>query len=436
MTPPSTGPEPDDLVVRGATVVLPDREAQLDIVVAGGRIVDLVPAGQADVTGATVVDAGDLIAMPGAIDPHVHFEEPGREDWEGFDTGSAAAAAGGVTTIVDMPLECDPPTTTADRVRAKVEAARRHSRVDVAVWGGLVPDSVPHLAAMLEAGVVGFKAFACPSGMDAFPPVDGPTLEAGFAAAALGGRPVALHAELTHLGHTVESEVEAVRWAAGLAAGTGARLHIVHVSAAAAITEALRHPATTVETCPHYLLLDEDDVEVIGADALCAPPIRSAANREELWRAVHAGSVTCVASDHSPCPDELKRGDHPWAGITGVETLMPSLLSSGRIGRVALGRLVTGAARLLDLVDKGAIAVGFHADLALVDPEAEWLVRPETLWNRHRRSALTGRRLRGLVQRTYVRGRCVYDIEEGPGEPGGAAFVRPAVPAPALGPSR
>ncbi len=413
------------MVVRGGLVVLPDREDRLDVVVADGRIVELAPAGQADTTAATIVDAGDLIVMPGAVDPHVHFEEPGREDWEGFDTGTAAAAAGGVTTIVDMPLECDPPTTTAERVAAKVDAVRRHSRIDVAVWGGLVPDSVPHLEEMLDAGVVGFKAFACPSGMDDFPPVDGPTLSAGFRAAAGAGRPVALHAELTALGHTAESEVEAVRWAAGLAAGTGARLHIVHVSAAAAVAEAMRHPLTTVETCPHYLLLDEDDVARIGADALCSPPIRSAANREALWRAVQAGSITCVASDHSPCPDELKRADHPWAGITGVETLLPSLLSSGRIGLVDLGRLVTGAAPMLGLAHKGAIAVGMDGDLALIDPDAEWLVRPEALWNRHRRSALTGRRLRGLVHRTYVRGRCVFDIETGPCEAGGGQFVRP-----------
>jgi allantoinase len=422
------------IVVRGGLAVLPDREDRLDVVVSDGRIVELTPAGQADTTGAVIVDAGDLIVLPGAIDPHVHFEEPGREEWEGFDTGSAAAAAGGVTTVVDMPLECDPPTTTAERVAAKANAAQRHSRIDVAMWGGLVPDSVPHLDEMLDAGVVGFKAFACPSGMDAFPPVDGPTLEAGFAAAARAGRPVALHAELTELGHTVESEVEAVRWAAGLALGTGARLHVVHVSAADAVAEAVRHPLTTVETCPHYLLLDEDDVAKIGANALCSPPIRSAANREELWKAIHAGSITCVASDHSPCPDELKRGDPPWAGITGVETLVPSLLSSGRLSLVELGRLITGAAPMLGLAHKGAIALGCDADLALVDPEAEWLVRPEALWNRHRRSALTGRRLRGLVQRTYVRGRCVFDIETGPCPAGGGVFVTPTATANASAP--
>lgn len=424
----NAGPGPSrPFVVRGGSLVLPDRVTTRDLVIRGGRIVDLVaPDAWSDLgAGVDVVDADGLLVFPGAVDPHVHFDEPGRTSWEGFDTGSAAAAAGGVTTIVDMPIDSDPPTTTPGEVRAKAAAARAHSRVDVALWGGLVPASVSSLTDLIDAGVVGFKAFACPSGWDDFPEIDEPSLRAGLEVSARTGRPVALHAELASHGHTEQSEVAAVRWAAGLASETGGRLHIVHVSAAAAIDEARRWPGVTVETCPHYLLLDETDVARIGAEARCNPPIRSAANREALWRAVTSGRVDCLASDHSPCPTELKSGPDPWAGITGLDTFLPALLSSRRLNPVSVARLTTAAAALLDLRGKGRIAPGFDADLVLVDLDAGWSVGPDTLHNRHRRSPFAGTRLRGQVQRTFVRGRSVYDRRTGPADAGGAAVLRP-----------
>lgn len=416
-----------DLVVRGGSLVLAEGVSARDVVVRDGRIVDLVAPGTAEVGGAgwREVDAGGLLVFPGVVDPHVHFDEPGRTEWEGFDSGSAAAAAGGVTTVVDMPIDSDPPTTTAADVAAKADAARASSRVDVALWGGLVPASVGSLPELVQAGVVGFKAFACPSGWDDFPEIDEPSLRAGLEVSARTGRPVALHAELAAYGHGPESEVAAVRWAARLAADTGGRLHIVHVSAVAAVDEARRWPGVTVETCPHYLLLTDADVERIGAEARCNPPIRDAANRDALWRALAAGHIDCVASDHSPCPTDLKDGPDPWAGITGVDTLLPALLSSRRMDPVSIARVTTAAARLLDLPTKGRIARGADADLVLVDPDAEWTVGPDTLFNRYRRSPFAGSRLRGRVLETFVRGRSVFEVGRGPATRGGGTVLRP-----------
>jgi allantoinase len=406
-------------------VRLDHRLVDLDLVIVDGRVAEVAAAGSVDLVGASVIDAGGLLVLPGGIDPHVHFDEPGRTEWEGFDCGSAAAAAGGVTTVVDMPIDSDPPTTTAAAVRLKAAAARQSSRVDVAMWGGLVPASVASLHALADEGVVGFKAFACPSGWDDFPPSDAATIRAGLEVSAATGLPVALHAELEALGHTEQSEVEAIRLGGRLAAETGGRLHIVHVSSAVAVDEAHRWPGVTVETCPHYLLLTEREARNIGPNALCAPPIRTADNQDELWRRLRMGQIDCVASDHSPCPPACKEGPSPFAGISGVETTLPLLLSSRRLEPAAIARLTTAAARLLGLAGKGRLDVGFDADLALVDPDAEWTVTSDTLHNRHHRSPFTGQHLRGRVVRTLVRGRTVFELGPGPCAPGGAAILRP-----------
>jgi allantoinase len=422
------------LVVRGGTVVTPGSPGRTaDVVVADtGRIVAVMAAGEVVASGAEILDADGLLVLPGMVDAHVHFDEPGREDWEGFDTGSAAAAAGGVTTVVDMPIDCDPPTTSAGLVAAKAQAAERHSRVDVAVWGGLVPASVGRLGAMVDAGVVGFKAFACPSGWDEFPPADEETLAAGMAAAARFDVPVAVHCELAALGHTIESEVAAVGWAAGLAAAAGARLHVVHASSAAAVDEAARWPGVTVETCPHYLVLDERDTTAIGPTAHCFPPIRDAANREELWARLGRpdGSIHTVASDHSPCPPARRAGPEPWGGIDSIGVALPFLLSSGRLTLDRILELTTAAARLLRLPAKGRIEPGFDADLALYDLGATWEIGPATQWSRHRQSPYAGRQVTGRVMATLVRGRLVYSVENGPCPPGGARVLAPERGAP------
>jgi allantoinase len=409
------------VAVRGGTVVLADRTARLDVLIDHGRVVQLAPA----LDGDDVIDASGLLVFPGGVDAHVHFNEPGREDWEGFDHGSAAAAAGGVTSVVDMPIDCDPPTITADAVRAKASVVPARSRVDVGIWGGLVPSSLDALAPMVEAGVVGFKAFACPSGWDDFPPADDATLSAGCAVAAAQDLPVAVHCELAHLGDGAESEVAAVRWAATVAAAHGARLHVVHASAVEAVDEAARWPGTTIETCPHYLALSDTDAARIGGRARCRPPIRDAANRRGLLERVAAGAVTSVASDHSPCPPVLRDGPDPWAGISGVQLTLPVLLTLG-IDPVVIARLTTAAARLLRLKAKGPIAVGSDADLALVDPTRPWEVTTARLYDRHRASPFTGSTLHGEVVRTLLRGRTIYDRATGPAEPGGGRVLTPS----------
>jgi allantoinase len=406
------------LIVRGGAVVTPTGTEDADVVIDGGRIVALEPPGGADTTGTVALDAGGLLVLPGMVDAHVHFDEPGRTDWEGFDTGSAASAAGGVTTVVDMPIDCDPPTVTPAAVAAKAEMARRHSRVDVALWGGLVPGSIGDLVAMAAAGVAGFKAFACPSGWDDFPPVDEPSLARGMAVAAGLNLPVAVHCELEGLGHTVESEVAAVGWAARLAAAAGARLHVVHASSAAAVDEARRWPGVTIETCPHYLTLEPST----QPEAQCFPPLRDAGERERLWSRINRGDVDSVASDHSPCPPERRA---TWAGIDGAGMAIPLLLSSGRLSPDGVARLTTAAARILRLTGKGAIAPGFDADLALVDPNATWVVDAATQWSRHRQSPYGGTKLTARVLCTTVRGRIVFSIDEGPAPSGGAAVIRP-----------
>ena len=414
------------LVIRGGDVVTPEGVVRGDVVIEDGRVVAVVPGGHGGRSGAPhhrPVEAEGLLVLPGMVDAHVHFDEPGRVHWEGFDTGSAAAVAGGVTTVVDMPIDCDPPTVTAAAVGAKADAALAHSRVDVAMWGGLVPASVAHLGELLDAGVVGFKAFACPSGWAEFPPADAACLTAGLDVAAAAGVPVAVHCELAAEGHTVESEVAAVRWAAGLAAAAGARLHVVHASCAAAVDEARRWPTVTVETCPHYLLLDDRTAAEIGPRARCFPPIRSMADRLALWDRVLSGAVDTLASDHSPCPPERRVGPEAWGGIDGVGLTVPLLLGEARLPLERLVALTTAAARLLGLSGKGALAAGFDADVVLVDPAATWTVTEPALRTRHRAAPYTGMTVRGRVVATFVRGRLVFDGRD-VGPPGGGRVLR------------
>ncbi len=419
------------IVVRGGVVV--DAAANVatragDVVIVDGVIDAVVAPGTATPNGADIIDADGLHLLPGAIDPHVHFDEPGRTHWEGFDHGSAAAAAGGVTTVIDMPIDSDPPTLTARDVRAKSAAARRSSRVDVAIWGGLTSTSAHTLPELAATGVIGFKAFACPSGWVDFPAVDETALLAGFTVGAQHNLPVALHCELEAFGHTEESEVQAVRWGASLAAQVGARLHVVHASAAVAIVEARRYAHLTVETCPHYLLLDSDDAAEIGTDALCAPPIRNHANRDALWELLRAGHIDCIASDHSPCPPSLKSMPEPWLGISGVETVRSALFARCGIESVSIEtivRLTTSAAEIFGLRGKGRIAAGYDADIALVDLDASFELSAHDLYCRHRQSPLIGRVLRGRTMRTLVRGRTVFDFERGPSAAGGSRVLGP-----------
>ncbi|MGH9246970.1 MAG: allantoinase AllB [Acidimicrobiales bacterium] len=435
-----------ELVVRGRRVVLPDGVRPAAVHIEAGRIAAVTEPDHIDAAGAAVLEADDLLVLPGLVDSHVHVNEPGRTDWEGFDTATRAAAAGGTTTIVDMPLNSIPPTVTVDALRAKQDAARGRCHVDVAFWGGLVPDSDPHVDGLAAAGVCGFKAFLVDSGVPEFPAVDAELLDRVLPALARLERPLLVHAELpgplaeplevfarrppaerrryaTYLAsRPPTAEDEAVRLVAEASARTDARVHIVHVAAGSALEPIRRARAAgtaiTAETCPHYLTVAAEDIPDGATAYKCAPPIREAAHRDALWQGLAAGTIDMVVSDHSPAPATMKStasGDFgaAWGGISSLQLRLPLTWTEARhrgFGFDALaGWLAHAPARLVGLADrKGAIAPGRPADLVLFDPDAEFVVEPERLEHRHPVSPYGGVRLRGRVEVTVLRGRIVY----------------------------
>lgn len=451
-----------DAVIRGGTVVAADGPRRADVAILDGRIVEVA----AEVPGAATetVDAAGCHVFPGVVDPHVHFNDPGRADWEGFETGSAALAAGGGTLFVDMPLNASPPTLDAASFDAKLAAARGRSRTDFALWGGIVPGNVEQLPDLAARGVAGFKAFMCASGIDDFTAADDATLWSGMRAAATLGLPVLVHAENDAIpaalareaiaaGRTgvrdylasrpVVVELEAIGRAIALAADTGCTLHVVHVSSGAGVALVAEARArgvdVTCETCPHYLVLTAADAERLGAVAKCAPPLRPAEVQAELWRAVAAGDVAFVASDHSPAPAAFKQATNffeVWGGIAGVQTTLGLLLEEGHARRglalAEIARLTSrGAVDRFRLGDRGRIEPGGVADLAVVDLAHAAPLVVADLHDRHTLSPYVGRTLRGRVRRTLLRGRTIFADGRGVG-PAAGALVRPEPRGPAV----
>ena len=437
-----------DLAIRGGTVVAPDGARRADVGIADGRIVAV--AGALDDAARSDLDATGLHVLPGAVDAHVHFNDPGRTAYEGFETGTRAAAAGGTTTIVDMPLNAQPPTIDARAFDRKRAVAERTALVDFALWGGLVPGDVGRLDELAGRGVVGFKAFMSDTTMPEFAMADDLTLYEGMTRAATLGLPVAVHAENEAITSALAArarregrrgvrdylasrpaiaEIEAIGRALLLAEETGCALHVVHVSTGrgvALVAEArARGVDATCETCPHYLVFDEEDAERLGAAGKCAPPLRPARERDALWAAI--GDIALVASDHSPSLPELKQGDDffaIWGGITGCQALLGVMLDAGHHGRgLALEQVAAlcagGAARRLRLPGKGRIEPGADADLALVDLGGETALSAETLLHRHPHSPWAGRTLRGRIARTLVRGTTVFAGGRVAGPPAG-----------------
>jgi allantoinase len=452
-----------DLIVRGGMVVLPHAVVRGDIGVRDGKIAELAAELDPDDAEA-VADAQGCHVLPGMVDVHVHLNEPGNGHWEGFETGSAALAAGGCTTCLDMPLNGVPPAVTAEALRRKAAIARGRSAVDYGFWGGLMPGHVRDLPELADAGAVAFKAFMSdPGGRDEgrFTAVDDWTLYEGMARIAELGGLLALHAESDAITSALaarrraegrlsardyaasrppEAELEAVHRALFFAGRTGCRVHFVHISTAEAllmIDDAKRRGVdASAETCPHYLLLTADDMEAIGPAAKCAPPLRDDAERERMWRMVHGGYVDLIASDHSPCPAEWKAygsgGDFfdVWGGIAGAQSSLELMISEGLRRGLALPGiaklLADGPARRFGLAAKGRIAEGFDADLAVVDLNRSYVLEPEMLMQRHKHSPYIGRAIGCKVKETYVRGRLVYAEALGVTAPGFGERVGPS----------
>jgi allantoinase len=427
------------LIVRGGTVFGPGGTRRADVMVEGERIVAVGELASPGV-GDRVVDAGGLWVLPGLIDAHVHFNDPGRDHWEGWETGTAAAAAGGVTTVVDMPIDSDPPTITGAAVRAKLDAANGRAVVDYALWGGLTPDNIDRVGELVDCGVVGLKSFACPSGWDDFRPVGIDDLDAGLAVAGRARIPLALHCEDSTLfvdraglrpsqQRPPDSETAAVQMLCRLGRAHRAAVHVVHVSSAEAAAAAADYAGATVETCPHYLLHAEaDGTEPDDTLLRCRPPIRDEEHRRALWRAVDSGLITSVASDHSPCLPEMKKADPPWYGVASLGLSLPLLVSapelSGRPEMVV--RLLTAARSFLALPGKGELRPGAAADIVLVEPDAEWTVDAAAVHHRHpATNPYLGRTLRSRVRTTFLRGAAVYDCETGL-SPGQGRWIRRA----------
>jgi allantoinase len=435
-------------------VVTPAGVGTCDVGVVDGVVAALAP--ELEGSAGETIDASGLHVFPGVVDAHVHCNDPGRADWEGFAHGTQALAAGGATCFVDMPLNASPPTVDGRSFDLKLAAAEGAASVDFALWGGLVPGSVDRLDELAERGVVGFKAFMCPTGSDDFAAADDETLRAGMERAARLGLPVAVHAENAELttrlaaqaladGRTslrdylasrpVVAELEAIERAIEIAEGTGCSLHVVHVSNGSGVqlvaAARARGVDVTCETCPHYLALDEDDLLRLGAIAKCSPPLRPRQDLDDLWRALLDGQVDLVASDHSPSPPELKQGEDAfavWGGIAGCQTMLRVLLTEGAprgLALEAVARLTSAApARRLRLGGKGSLEPGADADLALVDLGAEAVVEAEELRSLHRLDPFVGRPLRARVERTILRGSTVCLGGDMVASPGGR-LVRP-----------
>ncbi|WP_053913856.1 allantoinase AllB [Streptomyces sp. TP-A0875] len=424
-----------ELVLRSTRVVTPEGTRPAAIAVRGGTITAVLPHDAPVPAGARLEDAGDRAVLPGLVDTHVHVNDPGRAEWEGFPTATRAAAAGGITTLVDMPLNSLPPTTTTAHLETKRRAAAGRTHVDVGFWGGALPGNTRDLRPLHEAGVFGFKAFLSPSGVDEFPHLDQDQLARSLAEIAAFDGLLIVHAEDPHhlaaaphrggpryadflASRPRDAEDTAIATLVAQAARFGARVHVLHLSSADALPLIVRARAEgvrlTVETCPHYLTLTAEEVPDGASEFKCCPPIREAANRDLLWQALADGTIDCVVTDHSPSTADLKTDDFAtaWGGISGLQLSLSAVWTEARGRGHTLDDVVrwmsAATARLAGLDGrKGAIAPGHDADFAVLAPEETFTVDPAALHHRNRVTAYAGRTLHGVVTSTWLRGRRV-----------------------------
>jgi allantoinase len=424
-------------------VVLPEGERPAAIHIRAGAVAAITAPADFP-AGSPVHDAGNSVVMPGLVDTHVHINEPGRADWEGFSTATRAAAAGGVTTLIEMPLNSIPPTTSASSLREKIAAAAGKLWVDAGFWGGAVPGNAADLRPLWEAGVFGFKCFLVPSGVEEFAHVAESDLRAALPEMASLGAPLLVHAEVPGpitdaakklskadpRSHSTwlasrprEAENEAIALLIHLCREFSVRTHIVHLSSSDSLPQ-LRQAKSdalpiTVETCPHYLTFTAEGIPAGATEFKCAPPIRERESQENLWAALGDGTIDMIVSDHSPCPPVMKlssEGDflRAWGGIASLQLSLSAVWTQAAFHGYAVphitGWLSRNPARLAGLEKrKGTIAVGCDADLVIWDPAAKFAVDPAKLHHRHKITPYAGRELAGIVETTFLRGRKIYD---------------------------
>jgi allantoinase len=447
-----------DLIIRSERVVTPQGVRRAALHIRRGQIAAVADWKSAP-AGCPLYDAGRSVVMAGLIDSHVHINEPGRTSWEGFTSATRAAAAGGVTTLIDMPLNSIPATTSLPALRAKRRAARGRCWVDVGFWGGVVPGNVAALRPLHDSGVFGFKCFLVPSGVTEFAHVAERDLRAALPVLARLSSPLLAHAELpgpidaatARLAHAnpkryetwlasrpPEAECEAIALLIRLSREFRARVHIVHLSASAALPSLrrarhARYPIS-VETCPHYLFFESDAIADGAVAFKCAPPIRDATNRDRLWRALDRGEIDFIVTDHSPCPPKMKtgaRGDffRAWGGIASLELRLPVIWTEARRRGYSLEQvarwLSEGPARLLGLEGrKGVLAEGADADIVVWNPDKMFHVKSAKLHQRHKLTPYAGATLAGVVQATFLKGRKIFSDGKFFGRPHGSLLER------------
>jgi allantoinase len=445
--------------LKSSYLVSPEGIREGVILIKGEKIAGIISADEVP-EGVPVEDVGDRWVLPGLVDTHVHINEPGRTEWEGFTSATRAAAAGGITTLVDMPLNSSPVTTTLQALKQKLAAARNQLTVDCGFYGGIIPGNTSAIEPLLAEGVLGMKAFLCPSGIDEFPPADEIDLRVAMPILARAGCPLLVHAELTQPSPTPsnseemenprsyraylasrprEWEIRAIRLLIQLCGEYSCKVHIVHLSAADALPLIVQARAAglpmTVETCPHFLFFAAEDIPDGDPRFKCAPPIRERENQQRLWQGLKNGWIDTISSDHSPAPPELKQlttGDlqKAWGGIASLQLVLPVMWTKARSLGFGIPDLVRWLCRkpatFVGLGNcKGAIAPGFDADLVVFDPEKSFQVKSALLFHRHKITPYEGKNLTGVVEQTILRGRTVFADHQFPSGLTGKTLLTP-----------